>query len=203
MALTRKALKAMGLTEEQVDSIIDLHLEVKNDLEEQIKKYKDDAGKLEGVQKELDELKAKPGGEDWKGKYEAEKAAHDKTRNEYAAKESAAKVQEAYAEILKGAGVAEKYLKTALRATDLSQMKMGEDGKLEGAEELTKSAKEAWADFIPVKGKVGANPATPPNTSDGRMTREEIYKKDDHGRYVLSTAERQKALAEAMQAGDE
>lgn len=203
MALTRKALKAMGLTEEQVDSIIDLHLEVKNELDEQVKRYKADAEKLEGVQKELDELKAKPGGEDWKGKYEAEKAAHEKTRSDYAAKESAAKVREAYAEILKGAGVAEKYLKTALKATDLTEMKLGEDGKLEGAEELTKSAKEAWADFIPKTGKVGANPAKPPETTGGRMTREEIYKKDDHGRYVLSTAERQKALAESMQVGEE
>lgn len=163
MALTRKALKAMGLTEEQVDSIIDLHLEVKNELEDQIKKYKADAGRLEDVQKELDDLKAKPGGEDWKGKYEAEKAAHDKTRNEYAAKETAAKVREAYTGILKGAGVAEKYLNTALKATDLTQMKLGEDGKLEDAENLTKSAKEAWADFIPQKGQVGANPANPPD----------------------------------------
>lgn len=163
MALTRKALKAMGLTEEQVDSIIDLHLEVKNELEDQIKKYKADAGRLEDVQKELDDLKAKPGGEEWKGKYEAEKAAHDKTRNEYAAKETAAKVREAYAGILKGAGVAEKYLNTALKATDLTQMKLGEDGKLEDAENLTKSAKEAWADFIPQHGQVGANPANPPD----------------------------------------
>ena len=28
------------------------------------------------------------------------------------------------------------------------------------------------------------------------MTRAEIYKKDDKGRYVMSTSERQKALAE-------
>ena len=51
MALTRKALKAMGLTEEQVESIVEMHLEVKNDLEEQIKTYKADAQKLPGVQK--------------------------------------------------------------------------------------------------------------------------------------------------------
>ena len=35
------------------------------------------------------------------------------------------------------------------------------------------------------------------------MSREEIYKKDDKGRYLLSTAERQKALAESMAAESE
>ena len=31
------------------------------------------------------------------------------------------------------------------------------------------------------------------------MSRAEIYAKDEHGRYKLTTAERQKALADAMQ----
>ena len=42
----------------------------------------------------------------------------------------------------------------------------------------------------------GANPATPPTNSGGaKLTRADIYKKDDKGRYVMSTADRQKALA--------
>ena len=69
MALTRKALKAMGLTEEQVDSIIEAHTETIDGLKDQIKTYRADAERLESVQKELDALK---GGEDYKAKYEAE-----------------------------------------------------------------------------------------------------------------------------------
>lgn len=43
----------------------------------------------------------------------------------------------------------------------------------------------------------GANPANPPaNTGGANLTKADIYKKDDKGRYVMSTAERQKALAE-------
>lgn len=202
MALTRKSLKAMGLTEEQVDSIIELHLEVKNDLEEQLKNYKADALKLPTVQKELDELK-KGDGKDWKAKYDAEKAAHDKTKSDHEAKETAAKVREAYRELLKGAGVADKYLATALKATDLTAMKLGDDGKLEGAEELEKSAKTEWADFIQATRTDGAKVDTPPANTGGRKTREEIFKKDDKGRYILSTAERQKALAENMAAQQE
>ena len=126
MAMTRKALKAMGLSEEQIDSIIDMHTETVDGLREQVRTYKDDAEKLPGVQKQLDELK-KGDGEDWKGKYDAEKAAHDKTKSDYAAKENAAKVKGAYRAMLKEAGVAEKYLDTVIRATDLSGMKIAID----------------------------------------------------------------------------
>ena len=44
----------------------------------------------------------------------------------------------------------------------------------------------------------GANPANPPANTGGAKSREDIYKKDDKGRYVMSTAERQQALAELM-----
>ena len=44
----------------------------------------------------------------------------------------------------------------------------------------------------------GANPANPPANNGGAKTREDIYKKDDKGRYVMSTSERQNALAELM-----
>ena len=173
MALTRKSLKAMGLTEEQVDSIIELHLEVKNDLEEQIKTYKADALKLQDVQKELDDLK-KGDGEDYKAKYEAEKAAHDKTKSDYEAKENAAKVKEAYRAMLKEAGVAEKYLGTVLKATDLSAVKLDKDGKIEGADKLIESARTEWADFISVTKTEGAKVDTPPKNNGGKMTKDQI-----------------------------
>ena len=68
MALTRKGLKAMGLTDEQVDSVIELHTETIDGLTTQRDEYKVAADKLPGVQKELDELKAADGG--YKKKYE-------------------------------------------------------------------------------------------------------------------------------------
>ena len=188
MALTRKSLKAMGLTEEQVDSIIELHLEVKNELEEQIKTYKVDAEKLPGVQKELDEMK-KGDGNDYKKLYEDEKAAHGKTKSEYEAKETASKVKEAYRALLKEAGVAEKYLNTAMKATDLSGMKLDKEGKLEGADKLTESAKTEWADFIQTTTTTGAKIDTPPKNTGGKKTREEIEK-------IKDPVERRAAIAE-------
>ena len=188
MAMTRKALKAMGLSEEQIESIIEMHTETVDGLREQIRTYKADAEKLPDVQKQLDDMK-KGDGEDWKGKYDAEKAAHDKTKFDYAAKETAAKVKGAYRAMLKEAGVADKYLDTVIRATDMSGMKLDKDEKLEGAEDLSKSAKTEWADFIQTTTTKGAHVATPPKAGSGKYSsREEIMK-------IKDATERQAAIA--------
>ena len=54
MALTRKLLKGMGLTDEQVDTIIEAHTDTVDGLKADVSKYKTDAEKLSDVQKELD-----------------------------------------------------------------------------------------------------------------------------------------------------
>ena len=55
MALTRKLLKGMGLTDEQVDTIIEAHTDTVDGLKADVSKYKSDAEKLPGVQKQLDD----------------------------------------------------------------------------------------------------------------------------------------------------
>lgn len=188
MAMTRKALKAMGLTEEQIDSIIEMHTETVDGLREQVNTYKADAQKLPTVQKELDDLK-KGDGKDYKSMYEAEKTAHDKTKSDHAAEKTAAQVKEAYRALLKEAGVADKYLNTALKATNLSEMKLDKDGKLENAETLTESAKTEWADFIQTTTTQGAKVVTPPKNNGGKYSsREEIMK-------IKDATERQAAIA--------
>ena len=57
MALTRKALKAMGLTDEQVDSVVEMHTETVDAIKEQRDGYKADADKLAEAQAELETLK--------------------------------------------------------------------------------------------------------------------------------------------------
>ena len=54
-----------------------------------------------------------------------------------------------------------------------------------------------FAGLVVKTSKQGASTATPPaNNGGANLTKADIFKKDDHGRYVMSTAERQKALAE-------
>ena len=197
MALTRRFLKGMGLTEEQVDTIIEAHTEVTDGLKEQINQYKADADKLVDVQKELDDLKSAGDG-DYKSKYESEKAAHDELKASIAKEKAYASKESAYRELLKAAGVKDKFIDTIIRAEKptIESLKI-EDGKVEGSDALTEAAKKNWGDFIVTQQVVNTRVENPPaNTGGAKLTKAEIYAKDEHGRYKLSTAERQKALAE-------
>ena len=165
MALTRKALKAMGLSDEQVDSVIEMHTETVDALKESRDTYKADADKLPAIQAEIDQLKAKAeenDGNAYKVKYEAIKEDFDKYKNEITEKEKSRKTKEAYRELLKSAGVSEKRIDSVLKVTDLKALKLDAEGKLENAEDLTNSIKTEWADFIATEKKEGADVPTPP-----------------------------------------
>lgn len=73
----------MGLTDEQVDSIIEMHTETVDVL----KQYKADAERLPSVQKELDDLKAK-GDDGWKEKHDSVKRQFDDYKADIEAKEA-------------------------------------------------------------------------------------------------------------------
>ena len=197
MALTRKMLKAMGIEEEKIDEIIDAHTETVNALKDQAKENSSAAATLKEVQKELDDLKS-AGDDGYKSKYESEKAAHDELKASIAKEKAYASKESAYRELLKAAGVKDKFIDTIIRAEKptIESLKI-EDGKVEGSDALTEAAKKNWGDFIVTQQVVNTRVENPPaNTGGTKLTKAEIYAKDEHGRYKLSTAERQKALAE-------
>lgn len=173
MALTRKSLKAMGLTDEQVDSIIEMHTETVDGLKADVSKYKTDAEKLPSIQKELDDLKAAGDG-GYKEKYEKEHKAFEDFKTEQAAKETKAAKEKAYRELLVAAGISDKRIDTVLRVSDLEKVEL-EDGKIKGAEELTKNITTEWADFIVNTQTKGVNTHTPPEvTKSSGKTKAEI-----------------------------
>ena len=93
--------------------------------------------------------------------------------------------------------MSEKRLDAVLRVSDVDSVELDEKGTIKGADKLTESIKSEWADFIGTTSIQGAQTATPPASTGGNgMTKADIYKKDDYGRYVMSAAERQKALME-------
>ena len=199
MALTRRFLKGMGLTEEQVDTIIEAHTEVTDGLKEQIKQYKADADKLGDVQKELDDLKS-AGDDGYKSKYESEKAAHDELKASIAKEKAYASKESAYRDLLKAAGVKDKFIDTIVRAerSTIDDLKI-EDGKIEGSDTLTEAAKKNWGDFIGTQQVINTRIENPPaNTGGAKLTKAEIYAKDEYGRSKLSASERQKAIAETL-----
>lgn len=177
MALTRKLLKGMGLTDEQVDTIIEAHTDTVDGLKEDINKYKGDAEKLPTVQKELDTLKAAGDG-GYKEKYEKEHQAFEDYKTAQTAKETRQAKEKAYAEFLKSVGVSEKRIPSIIKVTDLNAVEL-EGDKVKDAEKLTESVKTEWADFIETSNTNGANTNTPPanNPTNGddpsKMTMEQ------------------------------
>ena len=176
MALTRKSLKAMGLTDEQVDSIIEMHTETVDGL----KAYKADAEKLPGVQKELDDLKKQVSenkDDGWKDKHDAVKKEFDDYKAAQTAKDTKAAKEAAYRALLKEAGVNEKRIDAVLRVTDLDKIEL-ENGTVKGADTVRDAIKTEWAEFITTAGQSGAGMTNPPagggNTVPGSKTKDEI-----------------------------
>lgn len=177
MALTRKLLKGMGLSEEVIDTIIEAHAETVDGLKEDINKYKGDAEKLPAVQKELNELKAAGDG-GFKEKYEKEHKAFEDFKQAQTEKETRQAKEAAYTAFLKSVGVSEKRIPSIIKVTDLNSVEL-EGDKVKDAEKLTEAVKTEWADFIETSNTGGANTATPPannpNTGDdpSKMTMEQ------------------------------
>ena len=114
MAFTRKALKAMGLTDEQIDSLIELHTESTDAIKADRDKYKEEAEKLPDVQRQLKEAESKIEAaekDDYKGKYESEKAAHEKLKGEIATKETAANRLKSFKEEAKKRGYGDEAIR--------------------------------------------------------------------------------------------
>ena len=196
MSLTRKMLKAMGIEEEKIDQIIEAHSETVDSLKADRDTYKEDAEKLKTVQKELDDLKAK-GDDGWKEKHDKLKGEFDTYKKDVEAKETHSKKEAAYRAILKDANLSEKGIEKAIKYAEWDKIELEADGKLKGASDHIKAAKEEWAEYVTTTTTTGAKTSTPPANSGGaKLTKAEIYARDEHGRYKLSTAERQKALAE-------
>ncbi len=202
MGFTRKFLSAMGIEADKVDEIINAHIEVVDGLKEERDNYKKDADKLADVQKQLDKANdklAKNGEGETVSKedYDKLKKEYDDYKNDITAKNTRTEKENAFRELLKSVGVSEKRLNAIIKVSDIDGLELDKDGKIKNAEKHTENVKNEWADFIETTTTKGANTATPPQNNGGsKMTKADIYKKDDKGRYVLSTEERQKALVE-------
>ena len=135
--------------------------------------------------------------EKWKTKYQALKDDFEAYKGEQTKKETRSAKEKAYRELLKQAGVSEKRLDAVLRVSDVDSVELDDKGAVKDADKLTESIKGEWSDFIETTTTKGADTARPPaSPGAAAMTKADIYKKDDHGRYVLSASERQKALME-------
>ena len=189
MAFTRRFLKALDLDEEKIEQIIDAHTEVTNALKEDRDSYKADAEKLPSVQKELDALKASMNEDDpYKAKYEKEHKDFEAFKQEVADKDLKAQKITAYKELLKKAGVADKFTDKIIKTIVLDDIEMDDNG-IKDSDKLIESIKKDYDIFLETEGTKGANTETPPSNTGGRMSKDDIFK-------IKDTAERQKAMLE-------
>ena len=190
-------------TEEIENQIMSLHLGVVDGLKDALSKAQTDAERLPKVQEELDKLKKDQGNDSsWEEKYNKEHAALENLKKEQAEKEEKSNKTAKYRELLKKAGISEKRLDTVLKVTDISKIKLDKDGNIEDSENLLSNIKTEWADFIVKEGTKGAKTGNPPGSTGTKLTKEEIYKTDEKGRFIMDAQARQAALAE-LQASEE
>lgn len=202
MAITRKLLKGMGLTDEQQDTIIEAHTDTVNGLKADIERYKADAEKLPAVQKELDEIKGK-GDDGYKEKYEAEHKAFETYKKTVDAEKTTAAKEKAVEAVLKKIGVSEKRLQSVAKLAKadglFDALELDDDGAVKEADKLEKSLKDSYSEYITTTSTKGADTPTPPANSGGaKLTMADIYKKDEKGRYVMDYEARLKAIEENL-----
>lgn len=192
MALTRKLLKGMGLTDEQVDTIIEAHTDTVDGLKADIGRYKADAEKLPGVQKQLDDLKA-AGDDGYKEKYEKEHSAFETYKADVTAKEAKAAKEKAVRAYFEGKNITGANLELAMRGCGEEMAAIELDGdKIKDTKSLDALVAGTYKGLVSTSRTKGTDTSNPPgNTGAGTMTKEKIME-------IKDRAERRAQIAAHM-----
>ena len=176
MAFKRQEIREIlgeAYTDEIATKLVELHRGVVDPLKDDLDaakrdatKYKAEADKVPGLQKDLDEAKK---GEDWKDKYEKEHQSFEDYKTKIAQDAEAVKVEAAYRKLLTEEKVSEKAMTLIIAAkkAEFSKMKLKEDGTLDGVEDLKKEINEKYADFRVSQRQRGQQVDNPPAGAPG------------------------------------
>ena len=190
MALTRKLLKGMGLTDEQVDTIIEAHTDTVDGLKADVSRYKADAEKLPGVQKQLDDLKAAGDG-GYKEKYEKEHSDFEAYKSGVTAKESKAAKEKAVRANIERKNITGANLDLAMRGCGEEMAALELDGeKIKDTKALDALVDGTYKGLV-AKASVRVDMGGRLNDGGKPMTKDEIMK-------ITDRAERRAAIAANM-----
>ena len=192
MAFTRATIRNLAkesgveLPKELEDALVSEHLTARN-------AYAEEQVKAELAKQPTE----KAGNVKDSEEYKTLKKSFDDYKAEVTAKETKAAKEAAYRAILRDANLSEKGIEKAIKYAEWDKIELNADGRVKGANDHIKAVREEWAEYVTTTTTTGAKTSTPPANNGGtKLTKAEIYAKDEHGRYKLTTAERQKALAE-------
>lgn len=124
----------------------------------------------------------------------AEKEAAEKALTDYKAqqtqKDTHAAKEAKFRELLKSAGVLDKYADRVVRLSgeDIDKLELDEKGEVKDAKKHTDSLKADWSDFVGTTTTTGAKVDTPPTNAGSKMTKEQIIN-------IKDASERQAAIA--------
>lgn len=190
MALTRKLLKGMGLTDEQVDTIIEAHTDTVDGLKADVSKYKADAEKLPSVQKQLDDLKAVGDG-GYKEKYEKEHSDFEAFKTDITAKESKAAKEKAVRAYFESKNITGANLDLAMRGCGEEMSALQLDGeKIKDTKALDALVDGTYKGLVS-KQTVRVDTGARFNGGGKPMTKDEIMQ-------ITDRAERRAAIAANM-----
>lgn len=159
-------------------------------------KLREKVAGFDDIRRELEELKKSSKQED----YDKLKQEYDQYKADVEKKEAQAAKEKAYRAALKDANLNEKGIEKAVKYADWNGIELDDDGNLKDAKKHIKEVREEWAEYVTTQGQKGADTPKPPTGGGGaKLSREDIYKTDDKGRFVMDTQARQKALAKLIE----
>lgn len=179
----------MGLTDEQIESVIDAHTETVDALKSERDKYKTDAEELSNAQKELDKIKS---GTDWKAEHDKLKKEFDDYKADVDSKETLNKVKAAYRKLLDDKKIGKEDGDLIMLGTDFNGKKLKNDGTLDNAESLIKEIESKYARYIPTTDTRGQKVDTPPTQNNGNGANPraaELAKQYHERRYGATTTD--------------
>jgi len=165
MAFSKALLRGMGFTDEQVSTLIELHMESVTALQDEVKA---EQKKTTAIQKELDTLKAQGDG-GWKEKYEKVHSDFESYKVDVENKKVYAAKEKAFRSQLKTLGVSDKIINLITKASqsDIEKIELDDKGEVKGLDTLSASMKETYADYITEVHEEGEQVNNPPAGGKG------------------------------------
>nr|DAZ40880.1 MAG TPA: hypothetical protein [Caudoviricetes sp.] len=177
-------------TEEIENRLVALHLGVVDPLKDDLTKYKADAEKLPGVQKELDDLKAAGDG-GYKEKYEKEHSAFETYKSTVTAKESKAAKEKAVRAYFESKNITGANLDLAMRGCGEEMAALELDGeKIKDTTSLDALVDGTYKGLVS-KSHVRVDMGGRLNDGGKPMTKDEVMQ-------ITDRAERRAAIAANM-----
>ena len=175
-------LKAMGIEDEKIDQIIDMHAETVDALKEEIA-----AAKAKPAPKAGEKGEGKPEKPEDSDAYKKLKAEYDKYKADVAAKEATAAKEKAARSYFEGKKITGKNLDIAIRGAraEIDALEL-DNGKIKDTAALDALVAGDYSGLVVTTETKGAQTPTPPaSTGKPARTKEDIMKiKDDSERWA-------------------